>query len=698
MKAHGKGIVLVSVLILLSVSVGYCRMKQPKPLVEQLASVDELVQLFPKNVAQITHQTTAYISQTRKLLAALLAIPDSQRTFENTVQAYDFIGGLSDLAIHENIIGLMKEVHPDDHIRAAAQKSAQEIQAFWIDVITDNKAVYLAFKAYVDGNGRTQTLTDAQRYYISETMEGFKRAGLELDDERRAQLNALKKELVDLSLQFETNIAQDASTITVGYEQLSGLADDFIATLKKTESGQYIMGVDYPTYTMVMQNCASEDTRKRLKEAFDNRAYPINEPILKSIIAKRDQLAHLLGFESFAQFSFENQMAHSVDRVQKFLHDLAEISVHKVNEELSLWTADLPPSVSLTAGGKIKPWDIAFLQAEYKKKYLSLDERLVAQYFPLQKTIDGLFSIYEQFFGITFKQIPVSGLWDKDVSLVAVYNADGTQLHGYVFLDLYPRLNKYSHAAHGSIVPATYYHDKRLPSVGLVMANFPKATADKPALCMRTDVSTFFHEFGHALHAVLGRTQLAGQAGTSVKRDFVELPSQLLEEWLWDPHILKMISCHYQTGNPLSDELIERIIKLKTFDAGYFVSRQVMLSLIALDYYRAGVDKDVYAILRDLALRMSPRIAWSDRNHFYASWGHLTGYAASYYGYLWSRVFAQDVFETIKKEGLLNPVVGQKYVDTIIGRGGSADPNDLLQAFLGRMPTSKAFFRDLGLV
>jgi len=229
------------------------------------------------------------------------------------------------------------------------------------------------------------------------------------------------------------------------------------------------------------------------------------------------------------------------------------------------------------------------------------------------------------------------------------------------------------------------------------MANFPKATADKPALFTRNDVSTFFHEFGHALHAMLGRTALAGQAGTSVKRDFVELPSQMLEEWLWDRQILKMVSGHYKTGEPLSDELIDTILKLKTFDTGNFVQRQVMLSAIALNYYLPGADKDLYAILYDMSSTYRPQFARHHEDHFYASWGHLTGYAAGYYGYLWSRVFAQDIFEQIKHYGLLDHTIGKKYIDTIIGRGGSADPNQLLYDFLGREPSSDAFFKDLGL-
>src|ERR1700722_7978227 len=242
MKLAMRIIIVLFIIIMLSVGVGYCHMKQPKALLDYLANADDLVQIFPADAAHIKNQTDKYMSQARKLLDELLAIPASQRTFENTVQAFDFIGGLSDLAIHDNLVGLMKELHPDEAMRVAAQKATQDIQVFWIDAITDNKDVYLAFKAYTEGNGRTEQLTPEQQYYISEAMKGFKRAGLELEDGQRANLSALKKELADLALKFETHIAQDASIITVPRTQLAGLEDDFIATLKKAENDDYILG------------------------------------------------------------------------------------------------------------------------------------------------------------------------------------------------------------------------------------------------------------------------------------------------------------------------------------------------------------------------------------------------------------------------------------------------------------------------
>jgi thimet oligopeptidase len=216
-------------------------------------------------------------------------------------------------------------------------------------------------------------------------------------------------------------------------------------------------------------------------------------------------------------------------------------------------------------------------------------------------------------------------------------------------------------------------------------------------LLKRSDVSTFFHEFGHALHGLLGRTAIASMSGTSVKRDFVELPSQMLEEWLNDKEILQHISEHYVTGTSLPDELIETILTIKNINSGMFIQRQVYLSLLSLAYFDAGQHKDVEAVMKALYKKMR-RYTWYDESdHQFASFGHLTGYAAKYYGYMWSRVFALDLFDTIKQHGLLDPEIGQRYVSTVLSKGGSKDPNELLQDFLGRAPNQEAFIRDLGL-
>ncbi len=691
---------LAGIIGLLTVSFGFCArgksMDKTKRIVDQVTSAENVISLFQTSPEEIKQLTQLYIDEAKQEIDKIIAIPDDQRTFANTAQALDDLCGLANIDIFGGLLSGIENTNPDEKIRNAAHQAMLQISTFAIDNISNNKKLYQAFKAYAQGNAKKENLSPEQRYFIDENMKSFKRAGLELPDDQLAQVGKLKKELTDLSLKFSRNIAQDKSTITVSKDELKGLSDDFINTLKLTDDGLYILGMDYPTVFNVLDNCTVEGTRKKLSEAFNNRAYPDNETLLKQIIAKRDELADKLAFKSYAALDLDSQMVKTPERAQQFILDLIARSNRKVDTELALQLKNMPTSVSLTKNGKIKPWDVRYIENQYKKKHLNVDENKVSEYFPMQNTIKELLDIYSKFLSITFKEVPVTGLWDKDVKFVEVYDKSGKELLGYLFLDLYPRPNKFSHAAHWGILPATC-NGKRIPSIGLVVANFPKGNGDKPALLKRQDVSTFFHEFGHALHNMLGCTQLATQAGTSVKTDFVELPSQILEEWLWDKDILKKVSKHYKTGEPLPDELIDNILKLKTYDSGYFVQRQGCLSLISLDYYKPGADKDPYAIMKHIFKEYKPRFMFDDTNHFYASFGHLTGYGAKYYGYLWSKVFALDVFNQIKEQGLLNPEVGQKYINTIIGRGGSADPNELLKDFLGREPRIDAFLKSMGL-
>ncbi len=664
---------------------------------KNVMNIGDLVRLFPTTVRQIEQQTKAYIRSAKKRIKEIKEVPDDERTFLNTAKALDNVSSLSDLAIFAHATHLVELLSPDKALRDAAHEAMLKINAALIDMFGDKK-LYEGFKAYVQGNAQKEDLTAEQRYYLEQTLKAFQRSGLELPDEAFQQVKELKKELSALALAFERNIATDNRTITVTREALAGVPDDFIDALKTTDAGDYILGVDYPTYFTVIQQATNSDTRKKLYHAFNNRGYPENEEALKNIIAKRDQLAHMLGFASYAHLDLDDQMVQNPERAVAFLDNLIKRADVKEAQEFKELTADLPEGIMLTQDGKMHPWDYGFAKDQHKKKQYDIDEEKISEYFPVEETIAGLLSIYESFLSLRFQEVPIHGLWSNDLRLLKVFDSKTDQQLGFILLDLYPRANKYSHAAHSTVIPATFdKHGKPNTEVSVIMANFPKARGDKPPLFKRDDVQTFFHEFGHAMHALLGRTHMASFSGTSVKTDFVEMPSQMLEEWMWDKEILKMVSGHYQTGESLPDELIDRLLSAKHISTGSFVQRQDMLSMIALNYFLEGQDKDVNQINKELQQEMIKHVAFAPDTHFYASFGHLSGYGAKYYGYLWSRVFGLDLFHEIRKHGLLNPEIGQKYIKEVIGRGGSADPNELLRNFLGREPNDEAFFKDMGL-
>ncbi len=672
-------------------------LQRPDYLFAKESAIEDVRSLFPKSVSEIVAAADEGINLAKREIQQILAIPDSQRTFADTVKKFDDLISFSSLSKSACAIHILEMVSPDEAIRNAARETIIRIQDFFIDSIGNNLDLYKAFKAYYEGNAGSQSLTQKQRYYLDQMMLSFKHNGFDLPEEKREEVKKLNKELAQLSLQFSANIAADQTKISVQESELKGLSQDFIASLEKDSSG-YVLGIDAPTYQKVMNNCVSPETRERMYTAYMNKAYPVNDGVLKEIIAKRDRLARLIGFESYAAYSIDSEMAKTPERVRTFLDDLIVKVAPKADEEAALLIKELPFSVALSSDGKPFPRDKLFLEDQYKKKYLQIDEEKISEYFPVEKTIRGLISIYEKFFSLRMVEKKAEGLWHEDVRLLEVYSQKTGSLLGCLLLDLFPRPFKFGHACDINIIPAVYHNKEPNVAVSLVITNFPKPEGDKPALLERSHVQTFFHEFGHAMHDLLGRTELAGTSGTSVKTDFVEMPSQMLEEWLSDRQILAMISSHYRTGEPMPEALIDRIVAVKNFDAGLWMQRQLQFASLSLDLFGPGEQKDPYEISKRIQESMNIPFVFDPANHMYASFGHLTGYGAKYYGYLWAKVFALDLFAFIKEKGLLDPSVGERYIQEVIGQGGSVDPNVLLQNFLGREPNNVAFLKDMGIL
>lgn len=655
----------------------------------------EVRNLFPTTPVEIVSRIDDALEIAKRGIEKIISLKPEERTFTNTILALDRVS--ANVGIVISSIHTLQSVSPDEIIRKACQAPIIKAQNFFVDYFSNNRALYRAVKEYDQGPGKNEQLNAEEQKYLTETIKDFEKAGLGLPDNQLEEVKKIKKELAKLSLDFMNNVNNDNSVITVKADALTGLNDDLIASLRQNEQGDYIVGTDVPTYVAVMQNCSVESTRHDLWQAYNNRAHPVNDVILKKVIKLRDQLAKKLGFVSYAHLGIDDEMAKTPERVRDFLEDLLLRSEPKLNQEFAIYKQNLPENVHLTEDSKIKPWDLAYIEHQYKKKHLQLDEEIIQEYFPMQKAIDEMLDIYSQFLGVTFKEESLDGLWHKDVRYVTVYAKDGGFL-GHLLLDLHPRDNKYGHACAATKVSAVRTRDgDYYPSVVIVIANFPKATAERPSLLKHNDVETLFHEFGHAVHMLLGATQMAGFSGTSVKLDFVEVPSQMFEEWMYDTAMLKKMSSHYKTGEQLPNELIKKIQEKKRFGKGYFVQRQARLALLALDLYAAGEDKDPSAISKKLFEQMSADLLYDDNNKFTSSFIHLIGYGAGYYCYLWSKVYALDLFKHIEKYGLLNNEIGKKYATEVIGKGGSIDPANLIKNFLGRESNSDAFFKDLGL-
>ncbi len=668
-----------------------------KELVESvLTSAADISKFFPKTAKEAESMAAFAKELARKELDAILSIDKAQRTFDNTVRALDE----SQRKIYQVAFGLQmfQMVSPKKEIRDACQMGFIQLQQFSTDLYL-NPDIYAMFNDYVQGNKKNEKLSEEEEYFFKESMDELKRSGLHLPPAELEKVKGKHKEIAVLKMNFEKNIAEDKSVVKATLQELEGLSDDFIKTLKK-EDDLYILPCNGPVMQEVAKHCGVEKTREAMYLAFRNRAYPANEEILETVIQKRHELAQLLGYKTFAGLSVASKMAKNIETVESFLKDLAENSVKKWKQEFVYLKDNLPDGVKLDDNRNINEWDYGYVIESYKKKNLAIDDRKIAEYFPAQHALDSMLGIYEDFFGLKFKQVKPDWVWHEEVKLIEVWDAQNNELRGYIYLDLYPRDNKYTHACHGGIIPSQIRKnddgtDLKSPSMAIVIANFPKANGGRPELLKFGDVRTFFHEFGHALHSVLGRTRLASHAGTSVKLDFVEMPSQMLEEWMYDKDILARVSSHYKTGKTLPEDIIEKLVELKKFDSGSFILRQALLSFYSLECFKGG-KKDTSKLWKTLYEKYVPHHTYDDRAHMHASFGHLMNYSACYYVYMWSKVFALDLFYKIKEGGLVDTENGRRFADMVLSKGGSVDPAILLRNYLGREPNQEAFKKDLG--
>lgn len=656
----------------------------------KIQSAQDVINLFPLNPEKMQQQFEYYMQEVKCGISEIKQISIKDRTFSTVALKLDTLLHRSDFAVFARVIHAITYMHPNEHMVEKANQLLIKANNFFVDIMTD-KDLYEVFASCL--NNTSRTLIPEERYFYDQTILAFKRAGLDLQPKQLKKLKKLQTELTHLEITWQKNITADNTQIQISIDELAGMDQEFIKGLTQTESGDYILNVN-STVSSILENAQSVDTRRNVYKAFFNRAYPANKKVLEQLIEKRNALAQLLGYPTFAHYDLANQMAASPEKVQAFLDELHNKALKKEKQELKMLTAELPASVQLTHNGKIHPWDRLFLIRSYKNKHLNLDMNTIEEYFPFEETMQGLLAIYESFLSLEFHEVKTQGFWSNEVRLLEVYQKEDNSLIGYVLLDLFPRRGKFPHCCSYDITPTTF-DDNGQPNRSLmwVLTNFPRPRNNKPALLPCHAVKTFFHEFGHALHGLLGRTKIAGQFGHKVKTDFLETPSQLLEEWLSDRQIVKMLSQHYQTGASIPEDILDRLLNLESLFIGSWIVRQTYLAQLSLSLFGTKIDEDLDSFHAKIYQKIKMYELYDYDLHDYASFGHIAEYKAKYYSYLWSKVFAADLASEIKKHGFLNPAIGKKYVDEVIGRGGSANPNDLLFNFLGRQPSNAAFFQ-----
>jgi thimet oligopeptidase len=657
-----------------------------------LQGYNEIIQFSTLSAGDIVEATEASIQEARKSLEKLYSIPEEKRTFNNTMLGLDNIYNNV-----ENVYGsisLMGSVHPVDEIRDLANESISEFAKFYNEIQLDEN-LYRAVKEFSTTDEAKQ-LAGYKAKFVKETVEDFERNGFALSKEKREELKIINDKLSDLSIKFQQNIAEVDDYLIVNESEIDGLPDDYKKS-RVLEDGNYKIDLSYPSYIPYMQFSKSDKARKELYTMFRNRAADDNLEILSKVLVLRKGMAQMLGYNTYAEYRVGDRMAKTPQNVWDFENGLidkvkekAKIDYDELLEVKRTETKD--NTVEL-----IQPWESAYYNNILLKDKYELDQNLVKEYFEANNVISGLFNISQQLFGVEFEEVTPASVWQDDVRLYSV-KKDGKVISRF-YIDLFPRPNKFSHAACFPMKGGKTTDDGyQLPTAALV-CNFPAPMDDVPSLLSHDQVETFFHEFGHVLHNVLTQTELSSHSGTSVSRDFVEAPSQIFENWTWNYDAVTLFAKHYKTGETLPLELFEKMIAAKNVGSGLATIQQVYYGTIDFtlhDKYDPTGSKTTTDVLKELQNEIT-LFPFLDGTHMQASFGHLMGYAAGYYGYLWSRVYAQDMFSVFEKNGVMDKETGLKYRDVILANGGSRDELGMVIEFLGREPNQDAFLKSIGL-
>ena len=625
-----------------------------------------------------------------KDLAALIAIPQEERTFENTIMGYE--RAFDNYGNALGMSGFLSYVSTDKQFRDAANDLQMQISQYMVDVAT-RRDVYKAIREYTDTNPR---LDPVQAKLVKEMLIGFKNSGMDLNDADLEKFKALNKEKAEYIIKFDKNIQEYKDPLAVTQEQLQGLGEDYIKKLSKTDDGKYLVTLDYPDYVPFMQNADDEQARKELEFKFNRRGGQENVELLEKTLTLRREIARLLGYKNHAELRLEDRMAKNPKTVMAFLKDLQKKLKplgKKEDKEMIAYKNSKTGKNSRT----LYSWESGYWSNKFRKENLELDSEKIKEYFPSQVVIDGMLDLFGGVFGITFEPVDIP-VWHPDVKAFKIKDKASGELVAYFYMDLYPREGKYKHAACFGLVEGEEKQDGTYqnPFVAIV-ANLNKPSGDTPSLLKHSEVETLFHEFGHVLHNALTKAKYSAFSGTSVSWDFVEAPSQMLERWAWDPQVLKKISKHYQTGEALPDDLIKRMIAAKNFGAGGMYLRQDFFAQYDMTLHTADTTPDTTKLYFELTKKIRG-LPLTKGTIPQASFGHIMGgYDAGYYGYLWSEVIAEDFFGEFKKNGIFNPETGLKFRREILEKGGTLDEEKMVENFLGRPADNKPFLKSIGL-
>jgi thimet oligopeptidase len=610
-----------------------------------------------------------HIEAAKRLLGQVLAAP-GPRTVDNTLEPYNT------LAIHLGNAGLkaalLSEVHPDPAFRATAEQCVRDVSSAQTE-ISQNPALYAALSG-LDISGADEVT----RRMVAHTLRDFRRTGVDKDVATRNRLRDLSDAMTATGLEFDKNIREDVRTVKLDPAQLEGLPDDYVKAHPPGPDGKVTITTDSPDFIPFRAYAEDAAARKSLYLASLNRGHPRNDEVLRQLLAQRKEFATTLGYQDWADYDTEPRMIRSGRAARDFIEKITRAADrrahHDYAELLACKRKDDPEAE------RIEDWEKWFYADKVKRERYAFDSQAVRPYFEFTQTRDGLLAITARMYGIEYRPVPDAPRWDASVDVYDVVDAAGKL--GRIYLDLHPRDGKYKHAAEFPITSGI--GGVQLPE-GALICNFPDPKNGE-ALMSHEEVVTMFHEFGHLMHNIFGGKQRwALFSGVATEWDFVEAPSQMFEEWAWDPAVLATFAKHKDTKQPIPAELVKRMRRAHEFGKGSDARQQMFYAALSLGLHQerdpANIDFPSYT--KDVQARYGV-FPFVEGTHFCDNFGHLNGYGASYYTYMWSLVIAKDLLTAFKTSGLMDPATDQRYRDRVLGPGGSKDAAMLVRDFLGR--------------
>lgn len=659
-------------------------------------------QIKPEHVLPAIKET---LNNCRKTIESVLE-QNSEYTWDNLVQPIDEMDEKFSRAWSP--VSHLNSVKNSPELREAYEACLPLLSQYstWVG---QHKPLYNAYKQLKDSN-HFENLSKAQKKVINNALRDFELSGIGLADDKQKRYGEIVAKLSELSSQYSNNVLDATmgwSKLITNIEDLSGMPESALAAAKEQakakEQDGWLLTLDIPSYLPVMTYCDNRDLRFELYQAYNTRASDQgpnagkwdNTEIIKQIISLRAELAQLLGFDTYADKSLATKMAETVTQVTAFLTDLATKAKPQGEKEL----AELKRyAYEYFGASDIKPWDIAYYSEKQKQHLYTINDEELRPYFPEERVISGLFEVVRRIFGITAKQRHDVEVWAPEVKFYDLYNANG-ELKGSFYLDLYAREHKRGGAWMDDCIGKMRFADGHIQKpVAYLTCNFNRPIGDKPALFTHNEVTTLFHEFGHGLHHMLTEIDVSSVAGINgVPWDAVELPSQFLENWCWQPEALEFISGHYQTGEPLPQEMLEKMLDSKNFQAALFILRQLEFGLFDFKLHSEKTP-DILETLKQVREQVAvvPTVDWGRFPHAFS---HIFagGYAAGYYSYLWAEVLSADAFSRFEEEGIFNANTGNAFLDNILSQGGSDEPMTLFKNFRGREPQLEALLRHYGI-